>query len=266
MGAVDAESRFRLKPSHFPGVVDADGPKGGPLEGAPLLAPQFNPDAGFVFFDHFDKFSPGVATSPAVPGDWIVSAATSGTAELVDQANGVVRLDTGGTADDRGPQIQKRGENFAPASGTRIHFEAKIKIEEVEKGQVFVGLATVDSTIFASGAITASEYIGFVIDAADVAAGAGSLHFQVDSALGSEIKESDVVTLDDDTFIRLGFIVQGDGSVDIFVNGAFVVTLTVGSMPAGLMTPSFAILNEATPTSSNYMDVDWVVCAVANAE
>lgn len=216
----------------------------------------------YVECDDFSRFNP-VQTIDSVPtlADYVVTNATAGTAEVIDGAYGLLKLDAASATDDQGVQVQRRVETFRPAAGKDILFECKLANTHPTKVQLFAGLSVLDTTMFASGAITMTDYIGFVLDAAEQAgANAGKPSLELNSAAGSEEKLEAVATLAANTSIRLGFHLSGLTRLTPLVNGIPGTPLEITACPATELSVSFATLSEGTPAANPHTLVDWYYC------
>lgn len=216
----------------------------------------------YVEFDDFPRFNP-VQTIDAVPtlADYVVTNATAGTAAVISGPGGILKLDAASVTDDQGVQVQRRIETFKPAAGKDIVFECLINNSHPTKVQLFAGLSILDTTIFASGEMTASNYLGFVLDATEQAgANAGKPSLELNSTAGSEEKLSAVATLAANTNIRLGFHLSGLNRLTPLVNGIPGEPLVITNCPVANLAVSFATLSEATPAANPASLVDWYYC------
>ena len=193
--------------------------------------------------------------------DWVVTNATAGTAEVIDGAGGILQLDSASTTADQGVQIQRKVETFTPAASNDIWFECRLKITDtIDKCQVFAGLSILDTTIFASGEVTATDYIGWVLDATQQAATASTIQLQLNSTAGSEEKTTSGEKLFvEDTYTRLGFHLLSNTTLQAYVDGVAVGSaLTISDCPTTDLSVSFACLSEGT--NDPICSLDWYRC------
>lgn len=197
-------------------------------------------------FDHFDAGD-----------DFVVTQASAGTADVIDGFGGILELDAASSTADQGVQVQHKTETVKLAAGRLVVFECKLKVTDtIDKAQVFAGLSVLDTSIIASGEMSASDYVGFVMDATKQAgASAGKLDLELNSTSGSEEQSEDAATLVEDTYIRLGFIIDGITSVTPFVDGVLGTAITISSAPTTEMSVSFVCQSEGT--NDPIVSLDW---------
>lgn len=203
----------------------------------------------YVEFDDFHAFD--------ADDDFVVTNATAGTADVIDGAGGLLQLDAASTTADQGVQVQRKIETFLPAAGKDILFECRLKVTDtIDKAQIFAGLSVLDTSMFASGVPSMSDYIGFVCDATDQAASGGGLYLELNSTAGSEEKSSSIVkTLVEDTYVRLGFHLSSNTGVTPYVDGVAGTRIAITDCPATALAVSFACLSEGT--NDPIMTLDW---------
>ena len=210
----------------------------------------------YIEADDFEKFN---------ADDWTVTQAGAvGTADvLAGGIGGILSVDSGGTgASDIGVQVQHQNVTILPAAGTQIRFGCRLKIADtIATCQFFAGLSVLDTTIIAAGAISATDYIGFLIDAADAAASAIGL--ELNSAAGSEEKSAAVHTAVEDTYVTLEFVLDGLTTVTPYVNGVAGTAITITSCPIVGLAASFVCQTEGA--NDPIVSVDWYYCAQSRA-
>lgn len=192
--------------------------------------------------------------------DYVVTQATAGTADVIDGKGGLLQLDSNSTTADQGIQVQRKIETFLPAAGKNLLFECRVKVTDtIDKVQFFAGLSILDTSIFASGEVSASNYIGFVLDATEQGgSNAGKPSLELNSTAGSEEKQSAAATLAEDTYIRLGFYLEGITSVTPIVNGVPGTRIDITNCPITELSPSFACQSEGT--NDPIAVFDWYYC------
>jgi len=216
---------------------------------APILAGLLTPDAAVIDRDDFlflDKTN-----------QWADNKNVTGSATATSAVGGTVVLDAGDPTNDQGVQIQRVISSFQLSANKSVFFEARIKIgTSATGGQFFVGLATLDTTLFAFGEISANDYVGFITDATKQAGGdAGKMDFELKANGQSAEATTNAHTIALDTYVRLGFKIDGTSTYQPFVDGSPITSpVSITNAPTGLMAPSFACLAEgAQPT----MTIDW---------
>jgi len=237
-------------PSNPRRVFNAGGPAGGPLAGSPLIASILNPLAGFAYSDHF---------GPYIADAWAVTNVSSAVAQNNDLAGGNITITPGNSADASGSQLQGNGMLIAPPSGAgqRIGGVVNFKADLGEKLDLFFGITLTDTTIMASGLITPNRYVGALIEA-----GAPEIlaAYKPTAALSTE-KVDTATTIDDDTWVELGWSLSGDGQFSIYKDGVTIQTLPVDLMPDIPLRLSFAAHNANTAGAPNVVTLDSIAAA-----
>lgn len=211
-------------------------------EDCPLLAAVSDPSVGVHFFHDFVGLDKSTES-------WVATQATSGTATAGVLAGGTVALSAGAATDNQGVNFQLAGGAFVPAAAKDIWYEARLKCSQVAV-QFYAGLAVVDTTLIAAGAVAHTDSIGFSSVTDD-----GVLLGNVRASSTSSTTTG--ATLAADTFVRLGFKLTGVSSVTFYVNGSAVGSAVTSNIPSGaVLTPSFVC--QATGSGTPIVNVDWV--------
>ena len=186
---------------------------------------------------------------------WVLTQATAGTVALdVAAKGGVLLLDSNSTTNNQGVQIQLGGaagaSSFIPSATSKIYYEARIKAADIGSTtcQVFAGLAIVDTSVFASAANSTANHIGYEA----INSTAVGIHSE---KAGTRSSTASAHTLVDDTYVKLGFVVDGLTSVTPFVNGVAKTAITT-NIPIVALTPSFVC--HSSGTTDPILHVDWV--------
>ena len=186
---------------------------------------------------------------------WVLTQATAGTVALdVAAKGGVLLLDSNSTTNNQGVQIQLGGaagaSSFIPSATSKIYYEARIKAADIGSTtcQVFAGLAIVDTSVFASAANSTANHIGYEA----INSTAVGIHSE---KAGTRSSTASAHTLVDDTYVKLGFVVDGLTSVTPFVNGVAKTAITT-NIPIVALTPSFVCHSRGT--TDPILHVDWV--------
>jgi len=186
---------------------------------------------------------------------WVLTQATAGTVALdVAAKGGVLLLDSNSTTNNQGVQIQLGGaagaSSFIPSATSKIYYEARIKAADIGSTtcQVFAGLAIVDTSVFASAANSTANHIGYEA----INSTAVGIHSE---KAGTRSSTASAHTLVDDTYVKLGFVVDGLTSVTPYVNGVAKTAITT-NIPIVALTPSFVC--HSSGTTDPILHVDWV--------
>lgn len=184
-------------------------------------------------------------------GDYIVTAATSGTAVPGGWNPSVLVVSAGAATQGQGVTIQSRGSIFVPADNRTIVLSAKVKLVSPTTSQFFFGLSVYDTTLIASNENSSANHIGFEMGATSQAANAGKLQFYTESG-GTRTTVANVHTLVADTYVRLGIKIIGTSLVEIYVDDVLVGTSTT-NIPTSEM--SLSIVNQANGTTEPVLSV-----------
>lgn len=203
----------------------------------PLLEYWHDPMIGFMVDERWDSYDAAATT-----GDYVGTQATAGTAAISTAAPGVLEIDCNSTTQGQGFQIQRAKSVFLPAAGKHIWAEFKIKVVDTyDKVQLFCGLSEIDTTIIASGANSSANHIGWEIPTA----GAGALTFAGEKAGSRGTATS--TSIAEDTYIKLGFYVDGVTSIQQYINGvATGSAIATANIPVVAIYPSFVCQTDDT--------------------
>lgn len=202
-----------------------------------------------VYANWFDDFFEYTA------GDWTITTVETGsgnaTEQLVDFANGVLRIttdntDAGGDLDS----LQLGAESFLPASTKDIYCELRVSMTGTVAGTALTyGLVVTDTTAFAH-----TDGIVFKKDDGDAA-----LDFST-TASSTASTDAAIATVVSGTYMKLGFRVKGTTSVEYWVNDSQVGEFST-NIPTTEMRPTIYIANTGDTVSTYYTDVDYFTCA-----
>jgi len=211
-----------------------------------------NPNMGIAFFDDF--MGPIDVTSA---DGWVITQVTTGAlAPVVTHDGGALLVDSAGhTSADDGVNAQLTNCLFKLAAGRKLWFESRCKFKDAGDDQYFMGLAGVDTTLIAAGVVDdVVDKAGFFRHAASTADKISSIV----SRTSAEDSTADVADIADDTWVNLGFVLDGLTSVKFYVNGTLVETgTTVANLPNAVMCLSMVAQVEQTSADAE-MTVDWV--------
>ena len=212
----------------------------------PVLESLHDPSILVTYFDDFHKYDPSAT-------NLILTQATSGTCVPGVLANGVLTIDAGAATDGQGVNLQLAGVDFFPAAGKTLWFETRVK-DSFITGDLFFGLAELDTTIIASSAMTTANHIGYKTLTGDgIMLGEGAKASAVGTTAG-------LVTITAATYTKLGFKVNGVTNIDWYVDNVLVdSTLLTANIPVAGLTPSIVV--HATGTNRDVVDVDYIKIA-----
>lgn len=201
-------------------------------------------------YGQYDDFAPGFITSTTTyPGFTVTEEGNGGTLVMADEVGGVLQLTADGTAENDGIQMQTH-EFILPAADKHIWFECKVKGNDVIQTDWFIGLCTTDTTIITGNP---ADIIGFHSHDEDV-----NIDFEVSATAGAGTPVDTTSDLTDDTWVRLGFWVNGLTSVVPYIDGvanATATSTTVANIPAVELGLAFACLTGEA--AANTLEIDW---------
>ena len=166
-------------------------------------------------------------------------------------STGVVAVASGDEDAGDGPSIQWHdGPALLPVANVTVCQEFRVQVDQIAHADYFFGMASIDTDILAT---LPTDYIGFYVT--DDGAG---LSFGCQD--GTEETEADVHTLVADTWFKIGWRLNGDDSVEIYVNGIKVAhTISNAAIPDDFIYRSVQVQGGTTgvaPGPIAYMD--WV--------
>jgi hypothetical protein len=222
--------------SHFDPTLTS-GYSVGLWNSCPLLEYLHDPMIGFMVDERWDSYNAAATT-----GDYVGTQASAGTAAISTAAPGVLEVDCNSTTQGQGFQIQRAKGAFVPAAGKHVWFECKLKVVDTfDKVQLFAGLSELDTTLIASGANSSANHIGWEIPTA----GAGALTFAGEKAGARGTATS--TSIAEDTYIKLGFYVNGVTSIQQYINGVATGSpIATANIPVVAVYPSFVCQTDDT--------------------
>ena len=236
------------------GTAGGAGPSPLIWDGSLWAAVQMDPTLGFGYFNDYL----GEIDVTTADGYVITAVTTGGISPVVDEDGGVLLVDSQGNAGaDDGVNVQLTNCMFKPLAGRTIRFEARLKLNDNSAliSQFAIGLAGVDTTLIAAG----------VLD--DVVDKALWFHHGATTAdkmsvcaarTSAEDIDADKATTVDDTYIKLGFVINGVTSIEWYADGVLVHTSSVGAnIPNAVMCLSYVAQTEGASKDAE-LSIDWV--------
>lgn len=248
-------------------IASGNGPSANLWQDCPWAEMQANPGLGFTYFNDFAEnptlglgadLSTFDAGGAAITGWKISLANATGSMTNAAEKHGVVKFSSDTTQDDYGIQAQLLSCYVDPAALKTIWFEARVKVA-TGTDQYFVGLASADTTLIASGALdeTNPSYAGFCRDVNTTAA-----KLEAVCAIGSGGQQANAtgdVAITIDTYYNLGFRLTSS-AIQYYRNGTLVATrvnTTTASIPTAALALSFVSQSESM-TTKDALYCDWV--------
>lgn len=203
-------------------------------------------------------------STSADKGDWLVTLVdgdSDGAAvnKVSDDApGGILTVTTNNKANDSN-ELQLNGESFKLATGKQVWFEAALAIDDVDKADVFVGLAITGTTVQTA----CTDLVGFSVD-----------H---DGNLDAEVRQDSTASKTDTTVdvedgslatfaakkVKVAFHWDGAGTVRFYVDGVLKVTKTDNGTTILVpddeaLTPTICVKTTAAQTVSAFVDYIYV--------
>ena len=224
----------------------------------PLMELRTNPELGHEYFNHY------LGPIDVTTGDgYTITQENSGAISAVATVDGGVLLvdSAGNNAADDGVNVQLPNCMFKAAAGRTIWFEARVAMVDTGDDQYFIGLAGIDTTLIAAGIMDdVVDKCGFF----RIAASTADKISTITARTSAEDATTDVATIADNTYVKLGFVIDGLTSVKFYVNGALVETgVTAANIPNAVMALSYVAQCEQTSADAE-LSVDWVQIAQEN--
>lgn len=195
-------------------------------------------------FELFDDYT-GVALDST--NAWTVVKDSGASAGIgADVVGGVLDLTSAATTDDDGASVQGN-EIFLPAAGKSVWFETRLQCNDADQTDICAGL-TVNFATNPEAMLTAADRIVFQVDD-----GNASILCKTESG-GTETSTDSGIDLEDDTYVTLGFLVSGTGSVEFYVNHKLVATHTTDIPATELAVAAMSVSGSATGTRRTRID------------
>jgi hypothetical protein len=220
-----------------------------------------NPENGFAYYDDF------LGPIDVTTGDgYILTTVNSGAiSALQTVAGGALFVDSAGNnAADDGIEVQLPSCMVLPAAGTTIAYEARVQMNDTDTAisQFYIGLAGIDTSLMAAGEIDDVISKAAFYHQGDTTTDKLSV---INSKTSVQEISADKATVADDTWVKLGIVIDGVTSVKYYVDGVLVDThSTANAIPAAVMCPSFVAKTEGA-TKDAELTVDWIRIAQVNA-
>jgi len=207
--------------------------------------------AWYTLFDDFMWFTEGDIWATTEDAD------KTGTDGIMDVVGGVYQNYCDGDDNDESYCISA-GESFKFATGKKLWFEARLRVDEAntDDANVIVGLmdnAGADA-LLDNGGGPAASYDGAVFCKVD---GGTKWQFETSNASDQETT-AEVAAYADDTFVKLGFYFDGATSITPYVNGTAGTAHTISLTGLEEMHLFFGI--KAGGTNEESIEIDYVLC------
>jgi len=199
--------------------------------------------------DVVEYFNDFLMAQDYAAGDWVVTETTAGATQALaaDELNGALVL-TSEANDDDVVQLQGNEMTWKLSSGKQLWFETKVKIGDATQQDLFVGLASTDTTIIAG----TTDSVGFrKLDGTT-----SCLSITEDNTTETTNAAHTFVA---DTYVTLGFHWDGIGKVEFFVNRSLTATHTSNIEQTNKLALTFTMQNGEAGAKT--MTIDYVYVA-----
>jgi hypothetical protein len=244
----------QIEADDLAGTAAGAGPSPLIWDDSKVLEVMLDPTKGVYYFDDFTG-----PIDPTTACGYVVTQVNSGAiATVADEDGGVLLVDSAGhNAADDGVTVQLTNCMFKPVAGRTIRFEARVKFNDnsANTSQFAIGLAGIDTTIIAAG--VADDTVDKALWLHLAASTADKMSVCAARTSAEDI-DADKATTVDDTYIKLGFVINGVTSIEWYADGALVHTSSVAAnIPNAVMCLTMVAQVEGTSADSE-MSVDWV--------
>lgn len=197
------------------------------------------PNTAHLFWEDFDYYN---------ADDWTVTEVGVAAQTLIDGDGGRLGIVNAG-ADNDASFLQKVGESFLFETGKKLWFECRFEVADATQTDVVMGLQITDTSPLS---VTDGVYFIKNDDAA-------TIDFVV--VKGSvATTTSNIGTLGNAQFTRLGYFYNGVDKITIFIDGAAVATSVTDNLPDDeVLTISFGLQNGEAAIKA--MNVDYIMAA-----
>jgi len=181
--------------------------------------------------------------------DWVVTETQAGATQAIaaDVTNGALAL-VNSAADNDVNQLQSAEEWLKLTVGKRLWFDCNWKVSNATESDVFIGLATTDTTIVAG----TTDSVGF--RKADDATTLVSI-----TEDNTTETTNTAATMVDDTYIRTSFAWDGINKVDFYVNGSKTATHTTNIETTNKLALTFTLQNGSA--AARTLTIDYIYVA-----
>jgi hypothetical protein len=218
-----------------------------------------NFSGGFLFEDDFM----GEIDVTSADG-WVITQEASGVIlGEVDAPGGVLTVSCGGhNAAHDGVNVQLPNCSVLPAAGQKIYFEARVKMKNTGLDEYFIGLCAANTDIIeqTTGLVDdTTDKVGFFRD--EGASPADDRLTTITARTTAEAEGADKVVCADDTWLKLGFVIDGLTSINFYANGELVDTVPVAetaNIPNAGISLSFVAQVDSGHADNGILSVDWV--------
>jgi len=210
-----------------------------------------DPTVQSVYFDDFNYIFSGTA-------GWTITETDAAATEAISSgANGLLLI-TNSSADNDIVSMQLGGSSgaaltFLPFDGRQIWFEVSLALSDATESEIAVGLLVTDTDPFSSNPYGGTD--GIIFQKVD-----GSTDIDCYMTNGSAPSGMTAIgSVSNNLFVRLGFVVNGTASVDVYFNRNKIGTITSELNNGAALRPTISLKNGAA--ASKLMQIDYIFAA-----
>ena len=233
----------------------------------PMGAISVDPTNYVHIYEDFDDVHTSLAAA-GIWGRWLVKGTNSVVAPIADEDSGVITVGGGGTAHDDAYFHSNVLYDLTMNSGKRFWFEIRVNLADADfDGGLIAGLAqytacAADMIVDECEAIvTTKDFIGFVGFSASSLMGPIEAIYQQEADASHTDIDTDMGTMADDTYAKLGMRFDGKKTVTFYYNGVAGATLNIDDLAGNSLTNKLAVVFGMKDTGGSAADlaqVDWV--------
>jgi hypothetical protein len=162
----------------------------------------------------------------------ILAGAVNGILSIVNDAN-----------EDDAVSLQKKNEVWKLVAGKKLFYETLLSVSDADQTDLFVGLSITDTS-----PLDASDFVGFKIVDGNASILCKTCKNSTETSTDSGLDAAD------STNVRLGFLVDGTGKVEFFVNRNLVATHTTNIVDDEELCVTIHYQNGSAATHTLLMD------------
>jgi len=253
-----------IENDHLATAADDSGPSPLIWDSAPVLEVMLNPGKGFHVWEDFIN-----SLTAAETGGTLTQTTGGGTfTDDPTLAGGVMAFDNAANTANDATNLAWVGLQCLPAPGTKIYFEARLKVS-VDDGGFIIGLMD-DSTTDPVGSGTVVVNTDHAIFFRDTGTTAAKMGTQTCDGTNVDTSDTSITDVDIAAYETFGIVIDGDGAtagdtVKYYHNGVLVATdTTLNTIPDAVICPTLSVDNIGDTTQCK-ITIDWMRLLVYNS-